>query len=65
MTDNLNETAEERQCLCCGSYDGDPYAILSNGYCIPCNRDAEISCLETEARLFAVAESLRYDRLLC
>lgn len=38
---------------------------LSNGYCTPCNHAAEISCLETEARLFAMAESLRYDRQLC
>ena len=47
MSDNLNETAAEKQCRCCGSYDGDPYAILSNGYCIPCDEDARISWLET------------------
>lgn len=41
---------EERQCGCCGSYDGDPYAILSNEYCIPCDLDARISCgLTTQA----------------
>jgi hypothetical protein len=47
MSENLNEIAAEKQCLCCGSYDGDPYAILSNGYCIPCDEDARISWLET------------------
>lgn len=34
MADDLDEITVERQCLCCGSYDGDPYAILSNGYCM-------------------------------
>ena len=34
----------ERQCECCGSYDDDPYAILSNGYCLPCDQDARIFC---------------------
>lgn len=34
----------ERQCENCGSYDGDPYAILSNGFCIPCDQDARILC---------------------
>ncbi|MGE0129305.1 MAG: DUF4326 domain-containing protein [Blastocatellales bacterium] len=47
MSDNQNEITVERQCHCCGSYDGDPYAILSNGYCIPCDEGAKISCLET------------------
>lgn len=47
MSDDQNEITVERQCLCCGSYDGDPYAILSNGYCIPCDQDAKISWLET------------------
>lgn len=47
MLDDMNETVAEKQCLCCGSYDGDPYAILSNGYCIPCDEDARISWLET------------------
>ena len=32
----------EIQCACCGSYDGDPYTILSNGYCIPCDQEARI-----------------------
>ncbi|HEX9003558.1 MAG TPA: hypothetical protein VGB07_26855 [Blastocatellia bacterium] len=47
MSENLPETAAEKQCLCWGSYDGAPYAILSNGYCIPCDEDARISWLET------------------
>jgi hypothetical protein len=47
MLDDMNETVAEKQCLCCGSYDGDPYAILGNGYCIPCDEDARISWLET------------------
>jgi len=47
MPDDLNETTDEKQCLCCGSYDGNPYAILSNGYCIPCDEGARISWLET------------------
>ena len=47
MSENLPETAAEKQCLCWGSYDGAPYAILSNGYCIPCDEEARISWLET------------------
>ncbi len=47
MSEDQNETAAERQYLCCGSYDGDPYAILSNGCCIPCDQDAKISRFET------------------
>lgn len=34
----------EIQCACCGSYDGDPYTVLSNGYCIPCDQEARILC---------------------
>lgn len=34
----------ERQCESCGSFDGDPYAILSNGFCLPCDVDARILC---------------------
>lgn len=58
MSDNLNETTAEKQCLCCGSYDGDPYAILSNEYCIPCDEDAKISWFETTSQRNPTPDSL-------
>ena len=42
-TQQEEATGPEKQCECCGSYDGDPYAILSNGYCLPCDVDARIT----------------------
>jgi hypothetical protein len=36
--------AEYRKCECCGSEDGDPYTIMSNGYCLTCDLDARIAC---------------------